>query len=228
MPLPRQEVDATHPEICATNMRSSGGRDHLHPRSNKTTRALGSGRSGTRILDAAEGHRCRRHARLFGRRLDVSDVHLRRPRHAPQFLHGRGRRRLVDRGADRIAIASWKPACANASRFPLHERLSQVRIGGTERARGVVAGDMVHKPRPMVQSAGRAFCPYLHAHMYDYDEARAVRNGQGGAQHHASNNPKAYYKKRFTVDDVCRQRFICKPLHLLDACVETDNADRDM
>ena len=42
--------------------------------------------------------------------------------------------------------------------------------------------------------------------------------------HHASNNPKAYYKKRFTVEDVLNSRFICKPLHLLDCCVETDNA----
>ncbi|PYM57544.1 MAG: thiolase [Candidatus Rokuibacteriota bacterium] len=41
---------------------------------------------------------------------------------------------------------------------------------------------------------------------------------------HASNNPKAYYKKRFTVEDVITSRFICKPLHLLDCCVETDNA----
>jgi acetyl-CoA acetyltransferase len=40
---------------------------------------------------------------------------------------------------------------------------------------------------------------------------------------HASNNPKAYYKKRFTVEDVISSRFICKPLHLLDCCVETDN-----
>ena len=42
---------------------------------------------------------------------------------------------------------------------------------------------------------------------------------------HASNNPKAYYKKRFTVDDVLSSRIICKPLHLLDCCVETDNAN---
>jgi acetyl-CoA acetyltransferase len=44
---------------------------------------------------------------------------------------------------------------------------------------------------------------------------------------HASNNPKAYYKKRFTVDDVLNSRFICKPLHLLDCCVETDNGTCD-
>jgi acetyl-CoA acetyltransferase len=41
---------------------------------------------------------------------------------------------------------------------------------------------------------------------------------------HASNNPKAYYKKRYTVEEVLNSRWICKPLHLLDCCVETDNA----
>ena len=41
---------------------------------------------------------------------------------------------------------------------------------------------------------------------------------------HASNNPKAYYKRRYTVEDVLNSRWICKPLHLLDCCVETDNA----
>src|ERR1019366_8538503 len=42
---------------------------------------------------------------------------------------------------------------------------------------------------------------------------------------HASNNPKAYYKKRVTVDDVLNSRWIVKPAcHLLDCCVETDNA----
>ena len=41
---------------------------------------------------------------------------------------------------------------------------------------------------------------------------------------HASQNPKAYYKNRMTVDDVLNSRMIVKPLHLLDCCVETDNA----
>ena len=42
---------------------------------------------------------------------------------------------------------------------------------------------------------------------------------------HASNNPKAYYKQRVTVEDVLASRMICKPLHLLDCCVETDNGN---
>ncbi len=42
--------------------------------------------------------------------------------------------------------------------------------------------------------------------------------------HGASNNPKAYYKPRLTVDDVMNSRYIARPFHLLDCCVETDQA----
>jgi acetyl-CoA acetyltransferase len=40
---------------------------------------------------------------------------------------------------------------------------------------------------------------------------------------HASNNPKALYPQRVTVEDVLASRMICKPLHVLDCCVESDN-----
>ena len=41
---------------------------------------------------------------------------------------------------------------------------------------------------------------------------------------HASQNPKAFLKERVTVADVVGSRWIVKPLHLLDCCLETDNA----
>ena len=61
--------------------------------------------------------------------------------------------------------------------------------------------------------------------MYDYgttpEQVAAVKVAHSK---HASNNPKAFYKQRYTIEDVVSSRIICKPLHLLDCCVETDNA----
>ena len=69
------------------------------------------------------------------------------------------------------------------------------------------------------------FSPTFMRHMHDYGttpaQVAAVRSAHSM---HASNNPKAYYKQRLTVEDVLASRIICKPLHLLDCCVETDNA----
>ncbi len=75
------------------------------------------------------------------------------------------------------------------------------------------------------QSAGQMFSPTFMRHMYDC----GTRPEQVAAvevihSEHASNNPKALYRKRYTVDEVLGSRIICKPLHLLDCCVETDNA----
>jgi acetyl-CoA acetyltransferase len=61
--------------------------------------------------------------------------------------------------------------------------------------------------------------------MYDYGTTAAqVAHVKVAHSKHASNNPKAFYKIRYTVEDVLNSRIICKPLHLLDCCVETDNA----
>ncbi|MDP1751130.1 MAG: hypothetical protein Q8L22_16905, partial [Reyranella sp.] len=102
---------------------------------------------------------------------------------------------------------------------------SQVRIGGTgARAAAPVSGDMLHSRAYGWQSAGQMFSPTFMRHMYDYgtrpEQVAAVK-----AIHseHASNNPKAFYKERVSVAEVLASRIICKPLHLLDCCVETDN-----
>ena len=103
---------------------------------------------------------------------------------------------------------------------------SQVRIGGTgARSAAPVNGDQLHSRAYGWQSAGQMFAPTFMRHMYDYGtKPEQVAMVKVVHSEHASNNPKAYYKKRYTVDDVLSSRIICKPLHLLDCCVETDNA----
>jgi len=117
--------------------------------------------------------------------------------------------------------------CKTVAIFRAMNGHSQVRIGGTGvRAAAPVSGDMLHSRAYGWQSAGQMFAPTFMRHMYDYgtrpDQVAAVKVAHS---EHASNNPKAYYKKRVTVDEVLASRMICKPLHLLDCCVETDNAN---
>jgi acetyl-CoA acetyltransferase len=117
--------------------------------------------------------------------------------------------------------------CKTVAIFRAMNGHSQVRIGGTGvRAAAPVSGDMLHSRAYGWQSAGQMFAPTFMRHMYDYgtrpEQVAAVKVAHS---EHASNNPKAYYKKRVTVEEVLASRVICKPLHLLDCCVETDNAN---
>ena len=116
--------------------------------------------------------------------------------------------------------------CRTVAIFRSMNGYSQVRIGGTGARSAVpIAGDQIHHRAYGWQSAGQMFAPTFLRHMYDYgttpEQVAAVKAAHSK---HASNNPKAYYRKRFTVEDVVNSRIICKPLHLLDCCVETDNA----
>ena len=62
-------------------------------------------------------------------------------------------------------------------------------------------------------------------HMYEYGTTpEQLAHVKVAHSKGASNNPKAYYKQRMTVDDVLNSRYIVEPFHLLDCCVETDNA----
>ena len=116
--------------------------------------------------------------------------------------------------------------CKTVAIFRSMNGFSQVRIGGTGARSAVpVKGDEIHSRGYGWQSAGQMFAPTFMRHMYDYGTTPAqVAMVKVVHSEHASNNPKAFYKKRYTVDDVLSSRIICKPLHLLDCCVETDNA----
>jgi len=116
--------------------------------------------------------------------------------------------------------------CKTVAIFRSMNGFSEVRIGGTGARSAVpVAGDMLHSRAYGWQAAGQMFAPTFMRHMYDYGTTpEQVATVKVIHSEHASNNPKAYYKKRYTVDEVLSSRFIVKPLHLLDCCVETDNA----
>lgn len=116
--------------------------------------------------------------------------------------------------------------CKTVVVFRAMNGFSQVRIGGTGARSAVpVDGDNLHSRAYGWQSAGQMFAPSFMRHMYDYGTTpEQVAMVKVVHSEHASNNPKALYRKRLTVDDVLNSRIICKPLHLLDCCVETDNA----
>jgi acetyl-CoA acetyltransferase len=116
--------------------------------------------------------------------------------------------------------------CKTVAIFRAMNGYSAIRIGGTgARSAAPVVGDQLHQRAYGWQAAGQMFSQTFMRHMYDYgttpEQVAAVK-----AIHseHASNNPKALYRSRVTVEDVVNSRIIVKPLHLLDCCVETDNA----
>ena len=116
--------------------------------------------------------------------------------------------------------------CRTVAIFRSMNGRSEVRIGGTGvRAAQPVRGlDLAQRPWGMT-SAGQNFAPTFMRHMYEYgttsEQVAAVKVAHSK---HASQNPKALLKERVTVQDVVGSRWIVKPLHLLDCCLETDNA----
>lgn len=103
---------------------------------------------------------------------------------------------------------------------------SGLRMGGTGAMSAAPVTDEFLHTRPYGwRSAAQMFSPTFLRHMHDYgttsEQVAAVKVAHSK---HASNNPKALYKQRVTVDEVLASRMICTPLHLLDCCTESDNA----
>ncbi len=117
--------------------------------------------------------------------------------------------------------------CDTVAIFRAMNGYSQVRIGGTgARAAGAVSGlDLLLRPYGLM-SAVQRFAFTFTRHMMEYgvtgEDLAAIKVAHSN---HASNNPKALMKERVTVDDVVNSRWIVRPCsHLLDCCLETDNA----
>ncbi len=116
--------------------------------------------------------------------------------------------------------------CRTVAIFRSMNGYSDVRIGGTgARAAAPVRGqDLAQRPFGMT-SAGQSFAPTFMRHMYEYGTtSEQVAHVRVAHSTHASQNPKAFLKERVSVQDVLNSRWIVKPLHLLDCCLETDNA----
>ena len=103
---------------------------------------------------------------------------------------------------------------------------TQNRFGGSgRRAVAPIAGDELHRAPYGWRSPAQWFSLAFMRHMHDYGTTpEQVAMVKVIHSEHASNNPKALYRERVTVEDVLNSRMIVKPLHLLDCCVETDNA----
>src|ERR1700686_1753419 len=229
MPLPRQEVDATTPKYLRDKYAIVGVGETTYTRgSDKTTRALGTWAVRNAILDAGlkptdiDGMLDYSGGDSTSATFISGDLGMRLNFYMDVVGGGSSTEALVG-----IAVGVIEAGlCKTVAIFRSMNGFSQIRIGGTgARSAAPVAGDMIHSRAYGWQSAGQMFAPTFMRHMHDYgtrpEQVAAVRAAHS---EHASNNPKAYYKQRVTVAEVLESRIICKPLHLLDCCVETDNA----
>ncbi|MDE2687003.1 MAG: hypothetical protein OXI16_05820 [Chloroflexota bacterium] len=117
--------------------------------------------------------------------------------------------------------------CDTVAIFRAMNGYSQVRIGGTgARAAAPIGGSDLMKRTYGVASAVQNFAFTFTRHMMEYGvTGEDLAHIKVTHSKHASNNPKALMKQRVTVDDVVNSRWIVKPCaHLLDCCLETDNA----
>src|SRR5688500_14525285 len=228
MPLPA-DTDVSTPKYLRDKYAIAGVGETTYTRgSGKTTRALGTWAVRNAILDAGlkasdvDGMLSYQSGDSTFAPFIAGDLGIRLNFYMDVFGGGSSTEALVG-----IAMGVIEAGmCKTVVIFRAMNGYSQVRIGGTGARSAVpVTGDMLHSRAYGWQSAGQMFSFTFMRHMYDYGttpaQVAAVRATHSA---HASNNPKACYKERVTVEDVLASRIICKPLHLLDCCVETDNA----
>ena len=228
MPLPA-DTDATTPKYLRDKYAIVGVGETTYVRgSDKTTRALGTWAIRNALADAGlkpsdvDGMLSYQGVDSTFSTFMAGDLGIRLNFYMDVFGGGSSTEALIG-----IAIGVMEAGMCKAVVISrAMNGFSQVRIGGTgARSAAPVTGDTIHQRAYGWQSAGQMFAPTFMRHMHDYGTTPAqVAHVKKFHSEHASNNPKAYYKKRYTVEDVLSSRIICKPLHLLDCCVETDNA----
>ena len=117
--------------------------------------------------------------------------------------------------------------CETVAIFRSMNGYSQIRIGGTgARAATPVSGLELMRRSYGLASAVQTFAFTFTRHMMEYGVTNEqLAHIKVAHSNHASSNPKALMKQRVTVEDVLSSRWIVRPCaHLLDCCLETDNA----
>ena len=120
--------------------------------------------------------------------------------------------------------------CHTVAIFRSMNGYSEARMGGSPAsgrpAGGTISGGGLDGLPYGFSSPAQMFQFTFARHMHEYGTTNEhLATVKVVHSRHASNNPKAYYKTRVTVEDVLNSRWIVKPAcHLLDCCVETDNA----
>jgi acetyl-CoA acetyltransferase len=229
MPLLKRDVDTTTAPYLREKYAIVGVGETTYTRgSGRTTRALGSWAVKNAIEDAGlkpsdiDGMMSYQSGDSTFTPFIAGDLGIRLNFYMDVFGGGSSTEAIVG-----LAIGAMEAGMCNAVViFRSMNGFSQVRIGGTgARAAAPVSGDMLHNRAYGWQSAGQMFSFTFLRHMHDFGtKPEQVAAVKAIHSEHASNNPKAYYKERVTVQDVLNSRMICTPLHLLDCCVETDNA----
>ncbi len=228
MPLPA-DTDATTPRYLRDKFAIVGVGETPYTRgSGRSTRAMGTHAVRNAILDAGlkpadiDGMLSYQSGDSTFAPFIAGDLGIRLNFYMDVFGGGSSTEALIG-----IAIGVIEAGmCRTVAIFRSMNGYSQVRIGGTgARSAPPVNGDMLHSRAYGWQSAGQMFAPSFMRHMHDFGTTpEQVAMVKVVHSEHASNNPKALYRKRYSVEEVLASRFICKPLHLLDCCVETDNA----
>src|SRR5687767_14770471 len=210
MPLPA-DTDVSSPKHLRDKYAIVGVGETTYTRgSGKTTRALGTWAVRNAILDAGlkasdvDGMLSYQSGDSTFAPFIAGDLGIRLNFYMDVFGGGSSTEALIG-----IAMGVIEAGmCKTVVIFRAMNGYSSVRIGGTgARAAAPVQGDALHARSYGWQSAGQMFAPSFMRHMYDYgttaEQVAAVRVTHS---HHASNNPKALYKKRLTVDDVVNSR----------------------
>ncbi|MFI0408042.1 thiolase C-terminal domain-containing protein [Actinomadura sp. 3N508] len=120
--------------------------------------------------------------------------------------------------------------CRTVAVFRSMNGYSSLRMGGRPAPTGPgparLVGDALDTTPYGIGSPAQRFQFTFARHMQTYGTTNEqLAHVKVAHAKHASNNPRAYYRKRVSVDDVLDSRWIVKPAcHLLDCCIETDNA----